>query len=97
ADLDAEADPDVYALPEVEDQAEMKEKVEAAPDTHAEPDLLDTSHPLATAIAETATAFDEIDVALAAEIAEEQANDGFDESNKGENFEGDDGNAEETY
>lgn len=36
--------------------------------------VLDTSdHALATAIAETAEAFNEIDVALAADIAEEQA------------------------
>ena len=47
-----------------------------APDKDAVPEeqVLDTSdHALATAIAETAEAFNEIDVALAADIAEEQA------------------------
>jgi hypothetical protein len=74
ADEVAEADtPDeeTLAAAETADDAEAD-----TPDAEAVPDeqVLDTSdHALATAIAETAEAFNEIDVALAADIAEEQA------------------------
>ena len=74
ADELAEADtPDeeTLAAAETADDAEAD-----TPDAEAVPDeqVLDTSdHALATAIAETAEAFNEIDVALAADIAEEQA------------------------
>ena len=74
ADKVAEADtPDMETLA----AAEIAEVTEVdAPSEEAVPDqqVLDTSdHALATAIAETAEAFNEIDVALAADIAEEQA------------------------
>ena len=47
---------------------------DAEPDAEPDAELLDTGdHALATAIAETAEAFNEIDVALAADSAEEQA------------------------
>jgi hypothetical protein len=74
ADEVAEADtPDeeTLAAAETADDAEAD-----TPDAEAAPDeqVLDTSdHALATAIAETAEAFNEIDVALAADISEEQA------------------------
>ena len=74
ADEVAEADtPDeeTLAAAETADDAEAD-----TPDAETVPDeqVLDTSdHALATAIAETAEAFNEIDVALAADIAEEQA------------------------
>jgi hypothetical protein len=74
ADELAEADtPDeeTLAAAEIADDAEAD-----TPDAEAVPDeqVLDTSdHALATAIAETAEAFNEIDVALAADISEEQA------------------------
>ena len=74
ADEVAEADtPDeeTLAAAETADDAEAD-----TPDAEAVPDeqVLDTSdHALATAIAETAEAFNEIDVALAADISEEQA------------------------
>jgi hypothetical protein len=80
ADEVAEADtPDeeTLAAAEIADDAEADAPdAESAPDAEAVPDeqVLDTSdHALATAIAETAEAFNEIDVALAADIAEEQA------------------------
>ena len=80
ADEVAEADtPDeeTLAAAEIADDAEADTPdAEAEPDAKAVPDeqVLDTSdHALATAIAETAEAFNEIDVALAADIAEEQA------------------------
>ncbi len=99
---DADADPDLLtedeAEVEVEDEAEVEveAEVDVEIDVDVEPDLPDTSdHALATAIAETAEAFNEIDVALAADIAEAQANDEFDDGDEGENNEGDDGKAEE--
>ena len=58
--------------------------------TDVEPDaeLLDTGdHALATAIAETAEAFNEIDVALAADSAEEQAASKNENSENNENDE----------
>jgi hypothetical protein len=80
ADEVAEADtPDeeTLAAAEIADDAEADAPdAESAPDAEAVPDeqVLDTSdHALATAIAETAEAFNEIDVALAADISEEQA------------------------
>ena len=57
-------------------QADEEASADADTGTDAEPDaeLLDTGdHALATAIAETAEAFNEIDVALAADSADEQA------------------------
>ena len=89
ADELAEADtPDeeTLAAAEIADDAEAD-----APDAEAVPDeqVLDTSdHALATAIAETAEAFNEIDVALAADIAEEQA------ASDDENETGDEADAE---
>ena len=89
ADEVAEADtPDeeTLAAAEIADDAEAD-----APDAEAVPDeqVLDTSdHALATAIAETAEAFNEIDVALAADIAEEQA------ASDDENETGDEADAE---
>ena len=89
ADEVAEADtPDeeTLAAAETADDAEAD-----TPDAETVPDeqVLDTSdHALATAIAETAEAFNEIDVALAADIAEEQgASD--DENEKGDEADAD--------
>ena len=90
ADEVAEADtPDeeTLAAAEIADDAEAD-----TPDAEAVPDeqVLDTSdHALATAIAETAEAFNEIDVALAADIAEEQA------ASDDENETGDEAEADE--
>ncbi|OUW05181.1 MAG: hypothetical protein CBD16_01245 [Betaproteobacteria bacterium TMED156] len=70
AEADA-TDEEILAAAEIAEDAETD-----APDAEDVPDeqVLDTSdHALATAIAETAEAFNEIDVALAADIAEEQA------------------------
>ena len=76
ADADT-PDEETLAAAEIADDAEADTPdPESAPNAEAVPDeqVLDTSdHALATAIAETAEAFNEIDVALAADIAEEQA------------------------